>query len=365
MLKELELRNVALRTWVLEQRTRDLLSKCEDKVLGEYNVTTEQYLTLIAIEYLDDPVRPTDIARWMLRKGNSASMIIDRMVKAGLVRRVRDRHDRRVVRVVITSKGRATFEQATPAFWGLIEEILSSLSYEDKHTLISLLERLRDTAFEYLNPERDIREISRYEIEDMARFMKWITRYISISATLKGLELRNIALRTWVLARRTRDLLSKCEDKVLGEYNITTEQYTALIAIEYLDDPVRPTDIARLLLRKGTTASMIIDRMVKAGLVRRVRDRHDRRVVRVVITSKGRATFEQATPAFWGLIEEILSSLSYEDKHILISLLERLRDTAFVYVNPGRDIREISRYEIEDIARFMKRMTRYISTSAS
>jgi DNA-binding MarR family transcriptional regulator len=365
MLKELELRNVALRTWVLEQRTRELLRKCEDKVLGEYNITTEQYLTLIAIEYLDDPVRPTDVARWMLRKGNSASMIIDRMVKAGLVRRVRDRHDRRVVRVVITSKGRATFEQVTPVYWGLVEQILSSLSYEDKHTLISLLERLRDTAFEYLNPERDIREINRYEIEDMARFMKRMTRYISTSAKLKELELRNVALRTWVLAQRTRDLLRKCEDKVLGEYNITTEQCTALIAIEYLDDPVRPTDIARWMLRKGTSASMIIDRMVKAGLVRRVRDRHDRRVVRLVITSKGRETLEQATPAFWGLIEETLSSLSYEDKHTLISLLEGLRDTAFEYLNPERDIREISRYEIEDMARFMKRMTRYISSSTS
>jgi DNA-binding MarR family transcriptional regulator len=179
------------------------------------------------------------------------------------------------------------------------------------------------------------------------------------------LELRNIALRTWLLAHRTRDLLTECEDKVLGEYNISTEQCTVLIAVEYLDDPVRPTDVARWLLRKGTSVSLTIDRMVKAGLVRRVRDRRDRRVVRVVMTSKGREIFEQATPAFWELIEEILSSLSYKDKHTLISLLERLRDTAFKCVKPERDIREISRYEIEDIARFMKRMARYISASAS
>ena len=183
MLKKLELRNIALRTWVLAHRTRDLFRKCEDKVLGEYNITAEQYRALIAVEYLGDPVRPTDVARWLLRKGNSASMLIDRMVKAGLVRRIRDMHDRRVVRVVMTSKGRETFEQATPVFWGLIEEILSSLSYEDKCTLISLLERLRDTAFAYINPEKDIREISRYEIEDMARFMKRMAKYISVSAS--------------------------------------------------------------------------------------------------------------------------------------------------------------------------------------
>jgi DNA-binding MarR family transcriptional regulator len=127
----------------------------------------------------------------------------------------------------------------------------------------------------------------------------------------------------------------------LDQYNITTEQYTALLAIKYLDDPVRPTDIAPRLLRKGTCASMIIDRIGKAGLVRRMRQMHDRRLVRVVITSKDRETSEQATPVLQVPIEEILSSPLCEDRRTLTSLLERLRDGAFDHVNSERNIWEI------------------------
>jgi DNA-binding MarR family transcriptional regulator len=49
---------------------------------------------LVSISYLEQPVRITDIALWLERSANSISMIIDRMVKAGLVKRARDEVDR-------------------------------------------------------------------------------------------------------------------------------------------------------------------------------------------------------------------------------------------------------------------------------
>jgi DNA-binding MarR family transcriptional regulator len=47
---------------------------------------------------------------------------------------------------------------------------------------------------------------------------------------------------------------------------------------------------------------MLIDRMVKAGLVRRTRDRKDRRVVTVFMTEKGKTAVEPAIPAGWEFI---------------------------------------------------------------
>jgi hypothetical protein len=71
---------------------------------------------------------------------------------------------------------------------------------------------------------------------------------------------------------RTRDLLFRCEDRAVGKFGLTAEQYSVLAAIKQLDDPVRPTDVGRLLDHKVNTVSMIVDRMVNAGLVDRVRD---------------------------------------------------------------------------------------------
>ena len=110
---------------------------------------------LMAIKHIDGPVRPTDIARWLDRSVNSVSMIIDRMVKAGLVRRTRDRKDRRVVNVSLTSKGEKALGPAAPAGWEFIQKMLSPLSDKEKQDLNSMLEVVKCEIDGYLNPKED------------------------------------------------------------------------------------------------------------------------------------------------------------------------------------------------------------------
>jgi len=95
-------------------------------------------------------------------------MIIDRMVKAGLVKRTRDRRDRRTVFVTMTGKAEEAYLPATAAGWGLIQKILSPLSDEDKRTLIKLLETLRDKTYDYLEPGGSVEEVRINGTENMA-----------------------------------------------------------------------------------------------------------------------------------------------------------------------------------------------------
>ena len=181
MAVNLNLEHIALRLWFLSHRTHELLRRCEDRVFGEYNLTTEHYTVLAIIKYLDDPVRITDVARWSGRSTNSVSMIIDRMVKAGLVKRVRDRKDRRTVFVTITSKAENALEPATRAGLEFIQEILSPLSHEDKRTFVNLHEVVKHKALEYLNPGVDIEEMQRTEVTSQANLMERLVQYISPS----------------------------------------------------------------------------------------------------------------------------------------------------------------------------------------
>jgi len=167
--------------WILLRQVHNLVSKCEDRVFSEHEITTEQHAVLMAIKHIDGPVRPTDVARWLDRSVNSVSMIIDRMVKAGLVRRVRDRKDRRTVFVTITSKAEKAYVLASVAGWGLIQEILSPLSDKDKRTLIRLLETLRDKTYDYLGSGEVAEEVRRSETENMAQLMKQAAKYKSSS----------------------------------------------------------------------------------------------------------------------------------------------------------------------------------------
>ena len=162
--------------WILLRQAYNLVLKCEDRVFSEYELTTEQHAVLMAIKHISGPVRITDISRWLDRSVNSVSMIIERMVKAGLVKRTRDRKDRRTVFVTMTSQAEKAYVLASVAGWGLIQEILSPLSDEDKRTLIRLLETLRDKTYDYLGSEGVVEEVKRNETEKIARFMKQATK---------------------------------------------------------------------------------------------------------------------------------------------------------------------------------------------
>jgi hypothetical protein len=83
------------------------------------------------------------------------------MVKAGLVRRTRDRKDRRAVFVSMTDKGKEAVEPAIPAGWEFIHEAVSPLSYDDQRALANTLETVKCKLVGYLNPEMGMAEITK------------------------------------------------------------------------------------------------------------------------------------------------------------------------------------------------------------
>lgn len=76
----------------------------------------------------------------------------------------------------MTDKGKEVLDQATVTSWGLIQQILPSLSDEEKQTLIKLLEKVREKAFECSNPGGILEEINVDEQKYMAEFMTKVTQ---------------------------------------------------------------------------------------------------------------------------------------------------------------------------------------------
>lgn len=152
-------RKADLRLWVLVHRARHMMALCEDLIFAEYGITNEQFMVLGAIRINGGYLRPTDLAFRLERSQNAISMLVDRMVKVGLVRKTRDKEDRRVVRVTLTSKGANAIEQAIPAQWKLTQKILSRLSEKDKRAVANVLETVKCECLGYLNPEMDRTEI--------------------------------------------------------------------------------------------------------------------------------------------------------------------------------------------------------------
>ena len=72
----------------------------------------------------------------------------------------------------------------------------------------------------------------------------------------------------------------------LNEYAVTSSQYTVLELL-WKYNGLSLSDLGKLLHFDNPTITGIINRMARAKLVRRVRDRNDRRVIKVHLTKKG------------------------------------------------------------------------------
>ncbi len=172
-----------------------------------------------------------------------------------------------------------------------------------------------------------------------------------------NVEQENIVLRLWLLLRRVGDTLVRCQDLVFGKYGLTTEQWGLLTALK-ARGPLRPSDLADILERTPNSMSMLIDRMVKAGLVRRTRDRKDRRVVTVFMTEKGKTAVEPAIPAGWEFIHEVLSPLSDDEQRYLANLLEAVKCELVGYLEPEMDKGEILKSSLSNDNDLYKRMVK-------
>lgn len=73
-----------------------------------------------------------------------------------------------------------------------------------------------------------------------------------------------------------------------------------------------------------STATGIVDRLVRHGYVRRGRSEEDRRVVTVSLTEKGLEVIQRYNSRLRGILEKVISSLTAEETEQLMHLLQKI-----------------------------------------
>lgn len=121
------------------------------------------------------------------------------------------------------------------------------------------------------------------------------------------------------LSRLTRTLAARAG----GETGLSPSQRIILRALS--SDELQISDVAATLGVTLSAATGLIDRMARAGLVTRVRDQADRRVVWVRITEAGRAAFAEAERVRRQVLEEAVQPLGEAELERLVDLLEKLK----------------------------------------
>jgi DNA-binding MarR family transcriptional regulator len=124
--------------------------------------------------------------------------------------------------------------------------------------------------------------------------------------------------------------LARYFERSLGEtataFGLSMQDWDLLSALRRVGPPYRlsPTQLAGDLMLSSGAMTARLDRLEKAGLIRRRPDPDDRRAIRVQLTEKGSKTWGDAVDVQAERERRIAAALSEREKEILNGLLRRL-----------------------------------------
>ena len=125
------------------------------------------------------------------------------------------------------------------------------------------------------------------------------------------------------LLRHVAFIIKKRGRDILVDFGITTPQFNALLVLR--DNPnITMGDLCEKLFLACSTATDLIDRMEKNGLLERSRDKQDRRVIRLSISEKGRSVISEVIEARRRYVASILEKLTPEEIEQLGNSLDKL-----------------------------------------
>ncbi len=137
--------------FILLAQVRHLVVRARNKELKTYGLTSMYAMVLFVVQAIGTKATPATISQWTLRESQTISDLLRRMEKKGLVRLTKDLARKNQIRVSLTRKGKLAYERSINR--RSINNVISSLSTEEKQQLGSYLRKMRQVALEQLRIE--------------------------------------------------------------------------------------------------------------------------------------------------------------------------------------------------------------------
>lgn len=130
-------------------------------------------------------------------------------------------------------------------------------------------------------------------------------------------------LNAFIKLTRASESVNGRLSRHLSDANLTVTQFGALEALLHLG-PLNQRELGLKLLKSGGNITLVIDNLLKNGLVRKETDPNDRRAVIISLTDKGRDFIEELFPQHLERIKEEFSVLTSEEKDQLALICKKL-----------------------------------------
>ncbi len=104
-----------------------------------------------------------------------------------------------------------------------------------------------------------------------------------------------------------------CKD---AGYNLTPEEADTLMIIRHCDG-LPQSRLANILGKDKAAVTRLMNSLVKSGLVERIQDQQDRRIVRAQITAEGKQAFVHVWPELQKLSDLALHGIAVHDLDVM------------------------------------------------
>lgn len=133
-------------------------------------------------------------------------------------------------------------------------------------------------------------------------------------------------LRLWLrLLSCATAIEKKARAMLVARFDTTLPRFDVMAALDREPDGLTMSALSEHLLVSNGNVTAIVARLVEDGLVTRLQDKSDRRVLRVKLTAKGRRDFRTYAAAHEAWIEQLLGDLADAEINPLLSGLGRVK----------------------------------------
>ena len=125
-------------------RLREILVKALDRAHAQFGLKPRMFLVLAALYRSGPPysLSPASLMRYLMWSSGGLSQLLDRMTKAGLIRRQADPNDGRGVLVMLSPEGQRVIVGVLDLHCRTELRLVAGLSTAEQSSLVSLLRKL-------------------------------------------------------------------------------------------------------------------------------------------------------------------------------------------------------------------------------
>jgi len=120
----------------------------------------------------------------------------------------------------------------------------------------------------------------------------------------------------------TANWINSYQNEFFKGYGISPQQYNILRILKGANEPLRVQTIKDRMIERSPNATRLMDKLCAKAYIERLPSEHDRRVVKIAITDKGKAFLESIPKRF---NKNLLQNISEDEAEQLSNLLDKMR----------------------------------------